>query len=120
MAISHLLVAILDLCKWAYTIIVMKGVSNESLYLKTLVQFFHELKSWFICRDIAISHLFVAILDLCKLAYFLYQDFSGLLGCWSRDLMKMHCGEIIFVAISFLKNASLPGLKGGEKCSRTI
>ena len=34
--------------------------------------------------------------------------------------MKMHCGEIIFVAISFLKNASLPGLKGGEKCSRTI
>ena len=25
--------------------------------------------------------------------------------------MKMHCGKIISVAISFLKNASLPGLQ---------
>ena len=36
--------------------------------------------------------------------------------------MKMHCGEIISVANSFLKNASLPGLKGGGlfRCYRSV
>ena len=56
-------------------------------------------------------------MDLCKLAYFLRRDFSGLLVCWSRDLREMHCGKKNSVAISFLKNASLPGLlreRGGS------
>ena len=60
----------------------------------------------------AISHFLAAILDLCKLAYFPCGDFSGLLVCWSRDLREMHCGQKNSVAISFLKNASLPGLQG--------
>ena len=58
----------------------------------------------------AISHFLAAILDLCKLAYFPCRDFSGLLVCWSSDLREMHCGKKKSVAISFLKNASLPGL----------
>ena len=59
----------------------------------------------------AISHFLVAILDLCKLAYFPCRDFSGLLVCWSWDLREMHCGKKNSVAVSFLKNASLPGLR---------
>ena len=34
--ISHLLMAILDLCKWDYEINVLNGFSNESLSLKIL------------------------------------------------------------------------------------
>ena len=47
-----------------------------------------------------------------QISILLICGFSGLLVCWSGDLMKMYHGKVIYVVMSFFEKiiASLPGL----------